>query len=142
MGLSYASASKANTQKSVQRRDAYTQTTDVGVSATQKTSSDVENINQTSTKPCKSNQNTASNEPVEKKANTSQAHATAQRSPNRSNKSPSQVLPDRLLKGSDDQIAQFNRFGCLDDDMEAENSQTEPIVNNKQGRIIKLNNKK
>ena len=48
------------------------------------------------------------------------------------------ILSDRLPKGSDDQIAQFNRFGCLDDDMEAEDSQTEPSVN-KQGRII--NNK-
>ena len=49
-----------------------------------------------------------------------------------------EVLSDRLLKGSDDQIQQHNRFHYLDEDMEAENDYAETNAN-KQGRIIKLN---
>ena len=56
------------------------------------------------------------------------------------NKSSDRVLSDRLPKGSDDPIQQHNRLHCLDEDMEAENSPAEST--NKQGRIIKINNKK
>ena len=55
-------------------------------------------------------------------------------------KSSDRVLSDRLPKGSDDPIQQHNRFHCLDEDMEAENSPAEST--NKQGRILKINNKK
>ena len=54
-------------------------------------------------------------------------------------KSPRKVLSDRLPKGSDDKIQQHNRFQSLDEDMEAE---TDHAEGNKQGRIIKLNNKR
>ena len=57
--------------------------------------------------------------------------------------SPRKVLSDRLPKGSDDQIQQHNRFQCLDEeDTDADINHAEPINPNKQGRKIKLNNKK
>ena len=66
---------------------------------------------------------------------------TAKQARNKSpNKSSDRVLSDRLPKGSDDLIQQHNRFHCLDEDMEAEKSPAEST--NKQGRIIKINNKK
>ena len=143
MGVSYASVSKTNISKTVQRRDVHTQTADIGVQTTGKTSSTKESDNQKPTTSSKHNkENTASSQHELTKVNNSQVQAKAQRSPSQKrNKSPQQVLSDRLPKGSDDQIAQFNRFGCLDDDMEAEDSQTESNTN-RQGRIIKINNKK
>ena len=55
------------------------------------------------------------------------------------NKQRKPSTSDRIPKGSEDQIKQYNRYECLDEDMEADDS---PADTNKQGRIIKINNKR
>ena len=45
------------------------------------------------------------------------------------------VASDRIPKGSDDQIKNHNRYQCLGEDMEAEDTIAD---NNKQGKIIRL----
>ena len=60
-------------------------------------------------------------------------------SPGAKNKQRKQSTSDHLPKGSEDQIKQNNRYKCLDEDMEADDS---PADTNKEGRIIKINNKR
>ena len=57
------------------------------------------------------------------------------------NKPPENVISDRLPKGSDDSIKQHNRFIRLDEDMKADDDHADGNAN-KQGRIIKIINKK
>ena len=45
------------------------------------------------------------------------------------------VASDRIPKGSDDPIKNYNCYQCLNEDMEAEDPITD---NNKQGRITRL----
>ena len=139
MGVSYASVSKASTEH-VQRKEAQTQTAEAAV---QTDNSESLKSQEKSTSLTNNTQEpTASSKPSTKKQSGTQVQAKAPSSPGqRRNKSPTKVLSDRLPKGSDDQIRQFNCFGFLDDDMEAEDSQAESNIN-RQGRIIKLNNKK
>ena len=122
LGASYSSITKSKATKSVNLKDAQTQTNDASVQTDPK-------VKETSTtqKPQKSpaNVNRKPEKPIRNKS---------------PNKSSDKVLSDRLPKGSDDPIQQHNRFHCLDEDMEAEDGPAE--TTNKQGRIIKLNNKK
>ena len=141
MGVSYAS--KAN-PKAIHRKDAQTQTVDAAVKTTQdkpaniKTTVQHKSITANPNKQCAQNDSPSSQNNV-KKSSSTPVRAKAPSSPSqRRHKSPSKVLSDRLPKGSDDEIKQFNRFSSLDEDMEAEDSQAESNTN-KQGRIIKLN---
>ena len=78
---------------------------------------------------------------VQSKATLTKKKKTEKQARNKSpNKSSDRILSDRLPNGSDDPIQQHKRFHCLNEDMEAENSPAEST--NKQGRIIKINNKK
>ena len=124
--LSYSTVLKSNKSSSIQLKDAQTQTTDV--------------TTQTST-PQK--QTTSSAKPTPKPQGNKKPEKTDKNVPKSPTTSPRKVLSDRLPKGSDDQIQQHNRFQCLDEeDMDADINHAEPINPNKQGRIIKLNNKK
>ena len=122
LGSSYSSVTKSNIAKSVTLKDAQTQTNDASVQT---------EILQKQTSTTVKHQQPVSNKTPDK--------PVRNKSPN---KSSDRVLSDRLPKGSDDPIQLHNRFHCLDEeDMEAENDHAE-IHTNKQGRIIKLNNKK
>ena len=122
LGSSYSSVTKSNIAKSVTLKDAQTQTNDASVQT---------EIPQKQTSTTVKHQQPVSNKKPDK--------PVRNKSPN---KSSDRVLSDRLPKGSDDPIQQHNRFHCLDEeDMEADNDHAE-IHTNKQGRIIKLNNKK
>ena len=91
---------------------------------------------QSSPNDCTSYQNNA------KKPSSTPVQAKAPSSPSqRGHKSASKVLQDRLPKGSDDVIIQYNRFSSLDEDIKADDSHAESNIN-KQGGIIKLNNKR
>ena len=118
LSSSYSSVTKSNTVKTVDLKDAQTQTNDVSVQT-----DSIQNQTSNTVKAQKATMNKKPEKPVR---NTSPA------------KSRKEVLSDRLPKGSDDQIQQHNRFHCLDEDMEAENDYAETNAN-KQGRIIKLN---
>ena len=113
---------KSTRTSSVELKDAQTQTIDVST----QTSTPQQKTPVTVKQPKK----TLSNEKPEKPV------------PKSPTKSPKKVLSNRLQKGSDDQIQQHNRFYCLEEDMEADVNLAEPLNQNKQGRIIKLNNKK
>ena len=114
LGASYSSVTKSNSNKTINLKDAQTQTVDASVqTAPQKKQSTPEKLSQ---KPVKKPEKPAPKSPK---------------------KPQNKVLSDRLPKGSDDQIQQHNRFQSLDEDMEAEDSHAESI-HNKQGRIIKL----
>ena len=126
---SYAMAAKGK-----QVEDAQTQT-DVAVQTESSTITPKLNSNKSSSKPVRSSIS-SSKSAVRGNVNQKPEKPTRNKSPSKSEK----VLSDRLPKGSDDPIQQHNRFHCLDEDMEAESSPTESI--NKQGRIIKINNKK
>ena len=141
VGISYASKASP---KAIHRKDAQTQTVDAAVQTTQdkpaniKTTVQQESITANPNKQCTQNDSSSSQNNV-KKSSSTPVQAEAPSSPSqRRHKSPSKVLSDRLPKGSDDEIKQFNRFSSLDEDMEAEDSQAESNTN-KQGRIIKLN---
>ena len=60
--------------------------------------------------------------------------------PSGRSKSPKKCQSDRIPKGSDDKIKKFNRFQCLDEDMEAHTNHAKQHTN-KQGRIIKIDNR-
>ena len=122
MGFSYSSVTKSNTATSVTLKDAQTQTNDASVQT---------EIPQKQTSTTVKHQQTVTNKKTDK--------PVRNKSPN---KSSDRVLSDRLRKGSDDPIQQHNRFHCLDEeDIEVENDHAGTHTN-KQGRIIKLNNKK
>ena len=124
---SYTMAAKGKMVKALELKDAQTQT---------------EAVIPTETKtPPKANNNKSSNHPSVSSPDKSNNKRTEKQARNKSpTKSSDRVLSDRLPKGSDDPIQQHNRFHCLDEDMEAENCLAEST--NKQGRIIKINNKK
>ena len=117
LGASYSSFAKSSSAKTVNMKDAQTQTNDASVQ-TETPEKQISPPAKTSKKPTV---NRKSEKPIVK-------------SPK---KTQNKVLSDRLPKGSDDQIQQHNRFECLDEDMEAEDTNTESIPN-KQGHIIKL----
>ena len=131
----YSTITKTHTSTARQVKDAFTETVDVGVQT------------ETQKKPetnCMPQKQTPSNvKPPQKplvNKHAEKPYKSALKSPS---KSPRQVLSDRLPKGSDDQIQQHNRFHCLDEeDMEADVNHAEPLNPNKQGCIIKSNNKK
>ena len=75
-----------------------------------------------------------SGKPIQKPKESTKASKTS------SQKSPNKIQSDRRPKGSDDEIQKFNRFQCLDEDMEADTDYAEQTTN-KQGRIIKLSNR-
>ena len=141
LGVSYASKATA---KVIQHKDAQTQAVDATVQTTQeKPTGSKTTVQQKSITSSQNNQSTskdsASSPRNTRKSNVTPVQAKAPSSPSqRRHKSPSKVLSDRLPKGSDDEIKQFNRFSSLDEDMEAEDSQAESNTN-KQGRTIKLN---
>ena len=144
VGGSYAS--KAN-PKTIHRKDAQTQTVDAAVQTTQdkptdiKTTAQQKSITANQNKQSSPNDSTSSQNNAKKLSSTS-AQAKAPISPNqRRHKSPTKIVSDRLPKGSDDEIKQYNRFSSLDEDMEADDSHAE-LNTNKQGRIIKLSNKR
>ena len=119
--LSFSIVVKANKASTVELKDAQTQTTEAS----------------TQTTPPPQTKVTINAKPAQKLPASRKPEKPAPKSPN---KSQNKVLSDRLPKGSDDLIQQHNRFQPLDEeDMEAENNHAET---NKQGRIIKLNNKK
>ena len=137
VGVSYASK---DSPKAIHRKDAPTQTVDATQDkpANIKTTVQQKSIAANQNKQCPQNDSPSSQNNV-KKSSSTPVQAKAPSSPSqRRHKSPSKVLSDRLPKGSDDEIKQFNRFSSLDEDMEAEDSQAESNTN-KQGRIIKLN---
>ena len=117
LGASYSSVAKSSSAKTVNMKDAQTQTNDASVQ-TETPEKQISPPAKTSKKPTV---NRKPEKPIVK-------------SPK---KTQNKVLSDRLPKGSDDQIQQHNRFECLDEDMEAEDTNAESIPN-KQGRIIKL----
>ena len=138
MGVSYASKATA---KVIQHKDAQTQTVDTVQTTQEKPSGSKTTVQQKSITSSQNNQSTpkdsASSPRNTRKSNVTPVQAKAPSSlSQRRHKSPSKVLSDRLPKGSDDEIKQFNRFSSLDEDMEAEDSQAESNTN-KQGRIIK-----
>ena len=120
--LSFSTVLKSTRTSSVELRDAQTQTIDV--------STQTSTPQQKTPVRVKQQQKPLSNKKPEKPV------------PKSPIKSPKKVLSDRLSNGSDDQIQQHNRFHCLEEDMEADVNVAEPLNQNKQGRIIKLNNKK
>ena len=101
-------------------KDAQTQTSDVAVQTVSQTKPE------------------SSGKPIQKPKESTKASKTS--SPASSQKSPNKIQSDRRPKGSDDEIQKFNRFQCLDEDMEADTDHAEQTTN-KQGRIIKLNNR-
>ena len=76
---------------------------------------------------------------TQKQAESSKANRISSQASGRC-KSPRKVQSDRIPKGSDDEIKTIYRFRCLDEDMEADTNHAEQN-SNKQGRIIKLNNR-
>ena len=131
----YSTITKTHTNTARRVKDASTQTVDVGVQT------------ETQKKPetnCMPQKQTHSNvKPPQKPLVNKHPEKPDKSAPKSPSKSPRQVLSDRLPKGSDDPIQQHNRFHCLDEeDMEADVNHAEPPNQNKQGRIIKLNNKK
>ena len=131
----YSTITKTHTSTARRVQDASTQTDDVGVQT------------ETQKKPetnCMPQKQTPSNvKPPQKPLVNKHPEKPDKSAPKSPSKSPRQVLSDRLPKGSDDPIQQHNRFHCLDEeDMEADVNHAEPPNQNKQGRIIKLNNKK
>ena len=145
LNVSYA---KATSAKLIQRKDAYTQTGEIAVQTKpqEKVTNNKGTVQQKPPSASKTSHNSqkdpASTEKTIVKTNSSVALVKAPSSPSqRRNKSPNKVLSDRLPKGSDDQIQQHNRFEYLDEDMEAEDTQADQNLN-RQGRIIKINNKR
>ena len=114
----YSTVTKS-TRKEV--KDAQTQTVDVAVETSSQT------------KPETSNKKTS------KPAEISKITKTSSQTSGRSI-SPKPRQSDRIPKGSDDVVQKFNRFQCLDEDMEADTDHAEQNTN-KQGRIIKINNR-
>ena len=102
-------------------KDAQTQTVDVAVQTNSQTKP--ENVSKKTQKPTESS-----------KVNKDSSQ------PSGRSKSPKKCQSDRIPKGSDDEIKKFNRFQCLDEDMEADTDHAEQHTN-KQGRIIKINNR-
>ena len=140
LNVYYASVSKAPSSKFIQRKDAETEFVDVAVQTEDKP---VVEKAQSKSSQSKSNQNTstASSQPT-KNSNSVQLQSKAPNSPKeRRNKSPSMVISDRLPKGSNGHIKHYNRYDCRHDDMEAGDSYAESNTN-RQGRIIKINNKR
>ena len=123
----YSKVTKS-TRKEV--KDAQTQTVDVAVQTCNQTKPE-NTSNQT--KPETSNKKTS------KPAEISKITKTSSPASGRS-KSPKTRQSDRIPKGSDDEVQKFNRFQCLDEDMEADTDHAEQNTN-KQGRIIKINNR-
>ena len=76
---------------------------------------------------------------TQKQAEISKVNKISSQASGRS-KSPRKGQSDRIPKGSDDEIKKINRFQCLDEDTEADTDHAEPNTN-KQGRIIKINNR-
>ena len=117
----YSSVTKSSVSAPKEMKDVQTQTTDVATQTINQTKPD--SSGKSAQKPAK---------PA--KSNTSPNPASSR------SKSPKKTQSDRVPKGSDDEIKKFNRFKCLDEDMEAETDHAEPNTN-KQGRIIKINNR-
>ena len=119
LGSSYLRITKSSAAKTVNLKDAQTQTNDASVQT--------DSLEKQTSATAKPRKPTVNQNPEKLVRNNSPP------------KSPRKVLSDRLPKGSDDKIQQHNRFQSLDEDMEAE---TDHAEGNKQGRIIKLNNKR
>ena len=117
---SYSTITKSNMSTPKPMKDAQTQTSDVAVQTVSQTKPE------------------SSAKPIQKPKESTKASKTS--SPASSQKSPNKIQSDRRPKGSDDEIQKFNRFQCLDEDMEADTDHAEQTTN-KQGRIIKLNNR-
>ena len=115
---SYSSVTKSNTAKSVNLKDAQTQTSDASVQT--------DSLNKQTSNTVKTQKPAVNKKPEKPVRNSSPA------------KSPKKVISDRLPKGSDDPKQQHNRFQSLEEDMEADTDHAEQNAN-KQGRIIKLN---
>ena len=124
-----------------------TQTVDAAVQTTQDKPTDIKTTAQQKSITANQNKQSCPNDSTSsqnnaKKLSSTPAQAKAPSSPNQTrHKSPNKIVSDRLPKGSDDEIKQYNRFSSLDEDMEADDSHAESNMN-KQGRIIKLNNKR
>ena len=114
----YSTVTKSNVSAPKEMKNVQTQTSDVTV----------QTVSQT--KPESSGRK--AQKPTEKpKVNTCTTPSSA---PNRS-KSPKKTQSDRVPKGSDDEIKKFNRFHCLDEDMEADD---EVASGKQQGKITRL----
>ena len=118
--LSFSTVLKTSKASSIELKDAQTQTNEATVQTV------------TPQKPNESNVKTLQKQVANKKP-----EKPLPKSPK---KTQNKVLSDRLPKGSDDQIQQHNRFQSLDEDMEANTDHAEQNAN-KQGRIIKINNR-
>ena len=118
--LSFSTVLKTSKASSIKLKDAQTQTNEATVQTV------------TPQKPNESNVKTLQKQVANKKP-----EKPLPKSPK---KTQNKVLSDRLPKGSDDQIQQHNRFQSLDEDMEADTDHAEQNAN-KQGRIIKINNR-
>ena len=118
--LSFSTVLKTSKASSIELKDAQTQTNEATVQTV------------TPQKPNESNVKTLQKQVANKKP-----EKPLPKSPK---KTQNKVLSDRLPKGSDDQIQQHNRFQSLDEDMEADTDHAEQNAN-KQGRIIKINNR-
>ena len=118
--LSFSTVLKTSKASSIELKDAQTQTNEATVQTV------------TPQKPNESNVKTLQKQVANKKP-----EKPLPKSPK---KTQNKVLSDRLPKGSDDQIQQHNRFQSLDEDMEADTDHAEQNTN-KQGRIIKINNR-
>ena len=118
--LSFSTVLKTSKASSIELKDAQTQTNEATVQTV------------TPQKPNESNVKTLQKQVANKKP-----EKPLPKSPK---KTQNKVLSDRLPKGSDDQIQQHNRFQSLDEDMEAHTDHAEQNAN-KQGRIIKINNR-
>ena len=109
-------------------KDVQTQTTDVSLQTINQTNPDSSSKN--AQKPAKPAERTKKELKVIRVRTLHPVEANHQR------KSQS----DRVPKGSYDEIKKFNRFQCLDKDMEADTDRAEPNTN-KQNCIIKINNR-
>ena len=118
--LSFSTVLKTSKASSIELKDAQTQTNDATVQTV------------TPQKPNESNVKTLQKQVANKKPE--------EPLPKSPKKTQNKVLLDHLPKGSDDQIQQHNRFQSLDEDMEADTDHAEQNAN-KQGRIIKINNR-
>ena len=132
--VSYANVTKNNSSKPVERKDAITQT-DVAVQ-TEPIKVIEANTVAEPLKVIEQIKVVTENKKSSPKTSTSSSKQT-QKSPRpNKNKSSSKVVAsDRIPKGSDDQIKNHNRYQCLGEDMEAEDTIAD---NNKQGKIIRL----
>ena len=117
----YSAVTKSTTSAPKQVKDAHTQTVNVAVQTVEQTKVD------------------GSIKKTQKQAESSKANKISSQASGRS-KSPRKVQSDRIPKGSDDEIKIFNRFQCLDEDIEADTDHAEQN-SNKRGRNIKLSNR-